>query len=202
MSQVQRVLNALGVESIAAQSPEAKGRVERLWQTLQDRLVKEMGLCGIATQEAANAFLPAFLLRFNARFSHEPRDNEPVWVSLPPDLDLAFYFSVVEQRTVRADQTLSYLGRTLLLQSPSNLAGKRVGVHVTPEGELLVYWGKERLDYGFVETTVATKKPVRAPSQGAVSAPPQAKAGASARRGAWLFGQGDTPPAPTESLSS
>lgn len=62
MSQVQQVLHELGVESIAALSPQAKGRVERLWGTLQDRLVKEMRLEQIATAEAANAFLPCFIV--------------------------------------------------------------------------------------------------------------------------------------------
>src|SRR5688500_8099227 len=68
MSQVQRVLEEMGVESIAALSPQAKGRIERLWKTLQDRLVKEMRLENIGTMEQANAFLPCFLERFNARF--------------------------------------------------------------------------------------------------------------------------------------
>ena len=73
---LQRVLMVLGVESISAHSPEAKGRIERLWGTLQQRLVKEMRLSAISTLEAANGFLPAFIARFNARFAIEAADSE------------------------------------------------------------------------------------------------------------------------------
>ena len=68
-TQVGRALAALGIESIYALSPQAKGRIERLWNTLQDRLVAELRLAGITTLAAANAFLPAFTLTFNARAS-------------------------------------------------------------------------------------------------------------------------------------
>ncbi len=141
MSQVQRVLHALGVESIAALSPQAKGRIERLWKTLQDRLVKEMRLDAIETMDKANDFLPCFLTRFNARFAVAAADAEPVWVALPEDADRARLFSVQEMRTVRADQTLSFLGKTLLLEGKRSFAGQRVAVHLTPEGELYVYAG-------------------------------------------------------------
>jgi transposase len=191
MSQVQRVMHQLGIESIAAQSPQAKGRIERLWQTLQDRLQKEMRLEGIGTQEAANAFLPAFVARFNTRFSQEAADKEPAWVALLPDLDVGYYFSVKEPRVVRADQTLSYLGRTLQLAGTLNLSGKRVWAHVTPEGELFVYWGKQRLGYHLVE---ASPSPGASPSSPSLppSPPDSARATrAAAKRRAWLFGQGE-----------
>ena len=67
-TQVGRAVAALGIEAIYALSPQAKGRIERLWGTLQDRLVAELRLAGICTVEAANAFLPGFTVRFNARF--------------------------------------------------------------------------------------------------------------------------------------
>ena len=59
---------------IAAHSPQAKGRIERLWETLQDRLVSELRLRGIATTEAAEAFLPEFIRDYNARFARPPRE--------------------------------------------------------------------------------------------------------------------------------
>jgi hypothetical protein len=62
-------MHELGIHLIAAHSPQAKGRVERLWGTLQDRLVSELRLAGVTTIEQANAFLPAFLARFNRRFA-------------------------------------------------------------------------------------------------------------------------------------
>jgi hypothetical protein len=68
MSQLQRVMDELGIESIPAHSPQAKGRVERLWGVLQDRLVKEMRAAGICSLEEANPFLPGFIDRYNKRF--------------------------------------------------------------------------------------------------------------------------------------
>lgn len=67
LTQVGRALDEAGIAWIGARSPEAKGRVERLWGTLQDRLVTELRLAGITTIEAANAFLPGFLIRHNER---------------------------------------------------------------------------------------------------------------------------------------
>ena len=82
-----RMLADLGVGYIPAQSPQAKGRVERLWQTLQDRLASELRLHRITTREAANAFLPAFLADYNRRFAHPPADPRPLWRRPPRDLD-------------------------------------------------------------------------------------------------------------------
>lgn len=70
-TQFGRSMDELGIQLIAAHSPQAKGRIERLWGTLQDRLVAELRLAGISTIEEANAFLPGFLVRFNKRFAVE-----------------------------------------------------------------------------------------------------------------------------------
>jgi hypothetical protein len=87
--------------------PAAKGRIERLWWTFQDRLTKELRQAVVATQEAANGFLPSFLARYNARFTHPAADPTPAWVPLPADWDLAYYFAAREHRRVRADQTIA-----------------------------------------------------------------------------------------------
>ena len=83
-----RMLQSLGVGFIAAGSPQAKGRIERLWQTLQDRLVSELRLRRLATLEAANAFLPAFRADFNRRFARPPARPQPAWRAAPRDLPL------------------------------------------------------------------------------------------------------------------
>ena len=87
-----------------AGSPQAKGRIERLWRTLQDRLVVELRLQGLATLEAANAFLPAFLADFNRRFAHPAADATPAWRRPPPDL--ATVLSCRYRRTVARDNTV------------------------------------------------------------------------------------------------
>jgi len=76
LTALNRVTERLGIAQICATTPQAKGRVERANQTLQDRLIKEMRLSGIADRAAAQAFLPGFMARHNARFSVAPRDLE------------------------------------------------------------------------------------------------------------------------------
>ena len=98
------MLQALGIGYIPAGSPQAKGRIERLWQTLQDRLVSELRLRGIATREAANAFLPEFLADFNRRFAHAPADSAPAWRR--PPRDLAPLLSCRSSRVVARESTV------------------------------------------------------------------------------------------------
>jgi transposase len=189
MSQIQRIMAELGIESIPAHSPQAKGRIERLWGTLQDRLTKELRLAGITTLEEANAFLPGFMERYNVRFAKEPQDPHNAWVPLPANLDVAYYFSVRETRTVRADHCISFAGQLLqLLPAPrdSSLVGQKVTVHVVPEGEIYLYHGKRRI----------TCQPVAAPpvrtqqlSEEALRPEKPADPKAKARQRAWLFGK-------------
>ena len=82
-------LDELGIAVIHALSPQAKGRIERLWGTLQGRLVTELALEGITDIAAANAFLPGFLERFDERFGVPARDPQPAWRPLTAGVDLA-----------------------------------------------------------------------------------------------------------------
>lgn len=147
-SQVGRILDMLGIESIAAHSPQAKGRVERLWSTLQDRLTKELATAGVTTIEGANAFLPEFIARFNVTFAREPANKECAWIALDPDTDLDYYFSTVDVRTVKADHTVAFLSKTLQLlpdRRATSLTGQQVEVHQLPEGTLLIYHKRKRI---------------------------------------------------------
>ena len=189
MSQIQRIIDELGIEAIPAYSPQAKGRIERLWGTLQDRLTKELRLAGITTLEGANAFLPAFMAHYNAHFAKEPQDPHHVWVPLPPDLDIAYYFSIRETRTVRADHCISFKSQLLqLLPGPKDpsLVGQKVSVHVVPEGEIYLYHEKRR-----IASQPVAAPPVKSP-QPDEEAPPPAKPPdprAMARKRGWLYGQ-------------
>ncbi|MGB9904192.1 MAG: hypothetical protein ACPLQO_05935 [Desulfotomaculales bacterium] len=78
------MLASLGINHIPASSPQTKGRIERLFNTLQHRLRIELRLAGITTLEEANAFLPGFFKRFNARFAVAPWDPEPAFRPAPP----------------------------------------------------------------------------------------------------------------------
>jgi hypothetical protein len=99
-----RVLHDLGIGYIEAGSPEAKGRVERLWRTLQDRLSSELRLRHITTPEGANAFLPEFLDDLNPRFTRRPSDLAPAWRVAPRELPLVL--SCRYSRQVARDNTV------------------------------------------------------------------------------------------------
>ena len=112
-SQVQRVMAELGISSILAHSPQAKGRVERLWGTLQDRLIKEMSIAGVSTISEANSFLPDFIARFNKRFGKVPANGDPAWVAIESGMDMHYYFSTSDLRVVRRDHTICCNGKIL-----------------------------------------------------------------------------------------
>ncbi len=188
MSQFQRVMAELGIESIPAYSPQAKGRIERLWGTLQDRLTKELRLAGVRTLEEANAFLPGFIERYNARFAKTPQDPNSAWVPLPTDLDTNYYFAVRESRKVRSDHCISFSGRLLQLlpdlKGPS-LVDESVTVHVVPEGDIHLYHGKRPIPFRHALSPKAVPpKPPRKVARPSKTADPKA----AARRRAWLFG--------------
>ena len=190
MSQIQRVMAELGIESIPAYSPQAKGRIERLWGTLQDRLTKELRLAGITTMEKANAFLPGFIDRYNRRFAKVPQDPNNAWVSLPPELDLNYYFAIRESRKVGSDNCISWYGQRLqLLPGPKNpsLVERRVSVHVVPEGNIYVYHDRHPVAY----RTVLTSDPLPVkPMPKPLRQPKPVNPNAKARQRAWLFAQG------------
>ncbi len=143
-TQLGRLLDELGVGLIPAYSPQAKGRVERLFQTLQDRLVKALRHAGAADVAQANALLPAFLRRFNPHFSQPPAEPGSAY-RLPFSLAEAnarIHFTY--ERTVANDHTVSLFGYTLPLPPLPvrlNLAGRRVALHHRLDGRLAVVYG-------------------------------------------------------------
>jgi len=132
-----RILQELGIGYIAAHSPQAKGRIERFWQTLQDRLVSELRLRGISTLEAANAFLPIFLADLNPRFARVPADAAAAWRPVPRDL--AAVLSCRYTRTVARDNTVRLGPRWVQLPRRRSYAGRRVEVREALDGRLLVF---------------------------------------------------------------
>ncbi len=139
-TQFGHLLAELAVGFIAAGSPQAKGRIERLWGILQDRLVAELRLRGIATREAAEAFLLEFIADFNRRFARLSRNSRAVWRRPPRDLDriLACRY----HRVVARDNTVTLPGRWI--QVPPGPAqrsyhGSRVEVRELLDGRLLVF---------------------------------------------------------------
>ena len=108
LSQFGRALSELGIELIHANTPQAKGRIERSFGTLQDRLVKEMRLKNIRGIETANNFLKEYLPVFNSKFNVIAFDNTDVNVKIDANIDLDSYLCIKAQRTVKNDNTVSY----------------------------------------------------------------------------------------------
>ncbi len=140
-TQVGRAFAELGISSIPAASPQAKGRVERLWGTCQDRLVSELRLAGADDLESANVVLARFIGRFNAQFSVLPANATPAWRSAPParvlDRICAFRWPRVvgNDNTVRVDGAVLQLPPTI---GGRGVAGRRVEVELRLHGRLLV----------------------------------------------------------------
>ena len=149
LSQVGRALVELDIDSILAGSPQAKGRVERLWGTFQDRLVVELRLAGVVDRAGANAFLAEFLARHNARFVVPAADPVPAWRALPDGVRLDRVLCFKYRRKVARDHTISLDGRILQLPrgatGAANYAGKRVEVHLALDGSIVAYDGQRRL---------------------------------------------------------
>jgi hypothetical protein len=143
-TQVGRALAQLGVEHIGAFSPQARGRSERAFGTLQDRLVKELKLAGITDIAAANAFIrDVYLPAHNARFAVEPAGENSAFTPIP-GVDLDEILCVEEERQVGNDNCVSY--RTLKLQIPESpmrphFVRARVKVHVYPDGSHALFHG-------------------------------------------------------------
>jgi hypothetical protein len=146
LTQFGRAMAQLGVELILANSPQAKGRVERFNGVLQDRLIKEMRLRGISDLEKANEFLDQeFLADFERRFSLEPASPADVHQPKPRHLDEILSWE--QERVVRKDWTLSWDNRFFQIDSEHEnlaLAGRRVLVRLLRNTTIqLVYEGRK-----------------------------------------------------------
>ena len=140
-TQVGRALAELGITSIHAGSPQAKGRIERAWGTFQDRLGSELRRRGVSDLKGANEILAAFVPRFNRRFAVPAASPVPAWRPVPAGMDLGRVLAFRWRRAVGSDSTVRLEGA--LLQLPAgvggrSLAGRRVEVELRLDGRLLV----------------------------------------------------------------
>lgn len=148
-TQFERALRALDIAPILALSPQAKGRVERAFQTLQDRLVKALRLAGIDTLAAANAFLPGFIARYNERFSRAPRHSVNAHRPLQHSAEeLLWITSEQHVRTLSKSLSCQYRGKLYLIQTAGRPAYRLREAKVTvcddgyDESIALLYQGK------------------------------------------------------------
>lgn len=142
-TQFGRLLDELGITSIPSYSPQARGRIERLWGTFQDRLVAELRLAGASTPKEANDVLEHFLPRYNHRFKVAPRQTGSAYRQPETGFVADEVFCFKYDRTVGADNVVRFKSHRLQIQ-PSNgrssYARTRVTVHEKLDGRLKVYY--------------------------------------------------------------
>ena len=157
-----RMLQALAIGYVAAHSPQAKGRVERLWGTLQDRLVSELRLRDIGTVEAAPAYLPEFIADFNRRFGKPPAQSQAVWRR--PPRDLALILGCRYRRVVARDNTVRLGPRVIQLRGARSYAGLTVDVRELLDGRVVVLPDDVIRGEAPAPSSLFILKPRRAPS--------------------------------------
>lgn len=149
MTQFALAMDELGVDIIAADSPQAKGRVERGFHTHQDRLVKELRLRGISTSEAANRYLQGeYIQKHNARYAVAPRSTIDAHKPLIAGVDLLDVLSIKLRRVVRNDYTIQYFKRWIQIAEGAGVRPKaEVTVQTRLDGEVRLLYKGLRLDY-------------------------------------------------------
>ena len=150
-TQFGRALEQLGISFMAANSPQAKGRVERLWGVLQDRLTSELRLAQAQDLDSANAVLRKFVTDYNRRFARPPRDSQPAWRTAPENLDRICCF--VHERIVSNDNVVQWQGRRLQIPQQArrfSFAGAKVHIYQALDGRVSLYYGQTRLQHSAI----------------------------------------------------
>lgn len=157
LSQFGRAMTELEIEIICANSPQAKGRVERLYETLQDRLVKELRLRGISDLAAANAFMPEYRADYNRRFGVVPADLGDAHRALLPGDVLDQIFTLQTQRIISKNLTFQYEKIVYQLEAPKGsyaFRGAHVMVRKDARGAVTVSYQGRSLTYSIFEPQI------------------------------------------------
>lgn len=147
-TQFGRAMEELEIRLIPAYSPQAKGRVERLWGTFQDRLISELRLRGAKTKMEAQKILNRFIPDFNRRFSIPPNNTLSAWRPVPDSLNLKHILCCKYKRTVANDNTISFCGTILQIPRISpyrSFARKKVDVFVLPDKTVEIYYQNNKI---------------------------------------------------------
>lgn len=154
-SQVKRALAELGTEIIYAQSPEAKGRVERLFQTLQDRMIPEMRLKGIRTYPAANQYLLHDYIpnEWQKKFMVKPRNSESAYKPIPNGVDLKEVFCLKHHRSVKRDHTVTFNAVLYRLLSPvkHSIYGQQIEIRTYQDLSWKAYYANQPIELELIE---------------------------------------------------
>jgi nicotinamide riboside kinase len=171
VSQFERALDELGVRVIHANSPQAKGRVERVLRTFQDRLIKEMRLKDIKTKDQANEFLKGYLPAYNRRFSLIPQNKTNLHQPIPKGIDLDKIFSIRTKVTLRNDLTIRYNRKLYqIINMPKGARTKVVFVEERLNGKMYVCYNGFNLSYKPID--IKPLKPKEPPKPRKIYRPP------------------------------
>ena len=137
-TQFKRIMDSLGVELIAASSSQAKGRIERLWETLQDRLTIEFKLNNITTIEDANKFLPRYIEKYNVQFAIEPTNKKSKFIPIPAYIDLDLLLAGKWTRVLDSSGTFTIQNHKFQVADKNILPGAKVDVYISHKIGIIV----------------------------------------------------------------
>lgn len=159
LTQFGKALNKLGINNVHANTPQAKGLIERLWRTLQDRLVIELRLSGISAIEEGNKFLPTFIEEFNRNFAVAVLDTTPAYRPCQDIKALDLILCKKVERKVLNGSTFAYNGTMYRLLNDSTIIplkpGRKVTIHILEGGELI---GEYEGEYYRMEEFIRDRK--------------------------------------------
>lgn len=185
-TQFGRAMNELGINLIAARSPQAKGRVERLWGTLQSRLPVEFKLAGISSIEAANEFLLTFIDKFNQHFAVQAIDAEPAYRPLPADVDVDTVLCIKLTRSIDHGGVFSFYNKQFKVLTQIDLPmiapKSKIGVLVSPVFGIKVQFKQALFDVlPYINGTTAKRSMKSQQKQKNATSPPD--------NHCWKYGQ-------------
>ena len=143
-TQFKRIMDTLGIELIAASTSQAKGRIERLWETLQDRLFTEFKINNIKTIEDANKFLPKYIEKYNKRFAIIPKDSQSKFIPLPSYVDLDLLLANKVNRVIDNAGTFSINSRLFQIVDNDILPNTKVEIYISHKIGILIFYKEKR----------------------------------------------------------
>ena len=155
-TQFKHILDVLGIELIPASTSQAKGRVERLWETLQDRLVTEFKLNGITTIEQANMFLPKYIKKFNKKFAVEPESKMSKFIPLPDYIDLDMLLTNKFTRVIDCSGVFSISNQKFQILNNDIIPGAKVNIYLSHKIGIIVKYNEKRYNVVCIENVPST----------------------------------------------
>jgi hypothetical protein len=154
-SNMNRVMNQLGIHCLQASTPQAKGRIERVFRTLQSRLIAEMRLANVTDLDSANRFLKEkFIPDFNRRFSVLANNQIPAYKNLPEEINLTDIFCMIDDRVVHSGEVINYGGKKYVLinKNKQSLEKKMIEIRLYRDDQIKFFYQDEEIEFEFLDS--------------------------------------------------